>query len=192
MTSPDILEMDFDSYLETIRRFTDEELIPGEAAMVETGDVPPALMARIAENGLFGITLPREWGGLDWSMEQQVRLTLEFTRASPVYRSRFSTTIGLCSQILHDHGTDAQKERYLRDMATGRCVTSFALTEPGAGSVSRSPGSASSRPCWAEAVQSWRQPEHWSWTVRGKGTPAASRGRGSPPRSSLPPRPARR
>ena len=134
MTSPDILEMDFDSYLETIRRFTDEELIPGEAAMVETGDVPPALMARIAENGLFGITLPREWGGLDWSMEQQVRLTLEFTRASPVYRSRFSTTIGLCSQILHDHGTDAQKERYLRDMATGRCVTSFALTEPGAGS----------------------------------------------------------
>ena len=91
-------------------------------------------MARIAENGLFGITLPREWGGLDWSMEQQVRLTLEFTRASPVYRSRFSTTIGLCSQILHDHGTDAQKERYLRDMATGRCVTSFALTEPGAGS----------------------------------------------------------
>jgi acyl-CoA dehydrogenase len=134
MTSPDILEMDFDSYLETIRRFTDEELIPGEAAMVETGDVPPALVARIAENGLFGITLPRKWGGLDWSMEQQVRLTLEFTRASPVYRSRFSTTIGLCSQILHDHGTDAQKERYLRDMATGRCVTSFALTEPGAGS----------------------------------------------------------
>jgi len=81
MASPDILEMDFDSYLETIRRFTDEELIPGGAAMVEAGDVPPALMARIAENGLFGITLPREWGGLDWSMDQQVRLTLESTRA---------------------------------------------------------------------------------------------------------------
>ena len=134
MTSPDILDLDFDAYLDRIRRLTDEELIPGEAAMVELGEVPPPLVDRLAECGLFGITLPRHWGGLGWSMEQQVRLTFEFTRASPVYRSRFSTTIGLCSQILHDHGTDEQKERYLRDMAIGRCVASFALTETGAGS----------------------------------------------------------
>lgn len=134
MTSPDILDLDFDAYLDRIRRLTDEELIPGEAAMVDLGEVPPPLVDRLAECGLFGITLPRHWGGLGWSMEQQVRLTFEFTRASPVYRSRFSTTIGLCSQILHDHGTDEQKERYLRDMAIGRCVASFALTETGAGS----------------------------------------------------------
>ncbi len=134
MTAPDILDLDFDDHLEAVRRLTDEELIPGEAEMVEIGEVPPPLVTRLVETGLFGITLPREWGGLGWTMEQQVRLTLEFTRASPVYRSRFSTTIGLCSQILLDHGTDEQRDRYLRDMATGRCVTSFALTEPGAGS----------------------------------------------------------
>jgi acyl-CoA dehydrogenase len=134
MTSSDIHDLDFDAYLDLIRHLTDDELIPGETDMVDLGEVPPALVARLAQTGLFGITLPREWGGLGWTMEQQVRLTFEFTRASPVYRSRFSTTIGLCSQILLDHGTDEQRERYLRDMATGRCVASFALTETGAGS----------------------------------------------------------
>ncbi len=134
MTSPDILDLDFDAHLDVVRRLTDEELIPGEAEMTDLGEVPPRLVERLVACGLFGITLPRSWGGLGWTMEQQVRLTFEFTRASPVYRSRFSTTIGLCSQILLDHGTDEQRDRYLPDMATGRCVTSFALTEPGAGS----------------------------------------------------------
>ena len=134
MISPDILDLDFPAYLERIRRFTDEELIPGEAEMVAEGAVPDRLMTRLRELGLFAITLPREWGGLGWSVEEQVRLTFEFTRASCVYRSRFSTTIGLCSQVLLDHGTEAQRQRYLRAMAAGDCVAAFALTEEAAGS----------------------------------------------------------
>jgi acyl-CoA dehydrogenase len=67
-------------------------------------------------------------------VEQQVLLTFEFTRASAVYRSRFSTTIGLCSQVLLDHGTEEQRQRYLRRMAAGECVAAFALTEESAGS----------------------------------------------------------
>ena len=47
-----------------------------------------------------------------FSMKEQILLTFEFTRASAVYRSRFSTTIGLCSQALLDFQTDKQKDKY--------------------------------------------------------------------------------
>lgn len=125
---------DFDTYLRTIAAFTDDELIPAEAEMVASGQVPDTIVQRMAELGLFGISIPRTYGGLGWSMEQQVLLTLEFTRASCVYRSRFSTVIGLCSQAILDHGTEEQRRDMLPAMAAGRRVTSFALTEPEAGS----------------------------------------------------------
>ncbi|MFC9789739.1 acyl-CoA dehydrogenase family protein [Rhodococcus sp. NPDC127528] len=133
ITAP-VYELAFDEYLDRIRRFTDEELIAREPEMVSKGEVPPDLVEKMASLGLFGITLPRRWAGLEWSVEQQVLLTFEFTRASCVYRSRFSTTIGLSSQILLDHGSDAQRERHLAPMARGECVTAFALTEQDAGS----------------------------------------------------------
>ncbi|MBN9733819.1 MULTISPECIES: acyl-CoA dehydrogenase family protein [unclassified Pseudonocardia] len=125
---------DFDRYREQIARFTDRELIPSEQEMVAAGEVPARLVERMAELGLFGISIPREYGGLGWTMTEQVLLTLEFTRASCVYRSRFSTVIGLCSQAILSHGTDEQRSELLPPMAAGRRVTSFALTEPEAGS----------------------------------------------------------
>ncbi|WP_404314803.1 acyl-CoA dehydrogenase family protein [Prescottella equi] len=134
MIAAPVYELSFDEYLNRVRRFTDDELIAREPEMVSKGEVPPDLVEKMASLGLFGITLPRCWAGLEWSVEQQVLLTFEFTRASCVYRSRFSTTIGLSSQILLDHGTDAQRERYLAPMARGECVTAFALTEQDAGS----------------------------------------------------------
>lgn len=133
MTADDIRALCFEDYLARIRRFTDEELIPTEPEMVRRSEVPPALVDRMAELGLFAITLDREHGGLGWNVEQQVLLTLEFTRASLVYRSRFSTTIGLVSQALATHGTEEQKARLLPAFATGRTVAAFALTEETAG-----------------------------------------------------------
>lgn len=134
MIDPDVFEHDFDTYLKVIADFTENELIPAENEMVEAGAVPPRIVARMAELGLFAITIPRAYGGLGWTMEQQVRLTFEFTRASCVYRSRFSTVIGLCSQAILDHGTEEQRQRFLPAMAAGELVTAFALTEEEAGS----------------------------------------------------------
>lgn len=133
MTADEIRGLGFDDYLATITRFTDEELVLAEPEMVRRGEVPPALVDRMAELGLFGITLGREHGGLGWSVEQQVLLTMEFTRASVVYRSRFSTTIGLVSQAVAAHGTAEQKARLLPAFAEGRTVAAFALTEESAG-----------------------------------------------------------
>ncbi|MEV0699643.1 acyl-CoA dehydrogenase family protein [Saccharopolyspora sp. NPDC050389] len=145
MITSEVRALDFNEYLNLIARFTDEELIPREQEMVTRGEVPPDLVGRMAELGLFGITLPRDHGGLGWNVEQQVRLTLEFTRASCVYRSRFSTTIGLASQIILDHGTTEQRDRYLAAMAAGECVTAFALTEPDAGSDAAAVGTRAIR-----------------------------------------------
>lgn len=129
----DIRSMDFATYLDTIRRFTQHELIPAEDRTWADNRIPDALVQRMRDLGLFGISLPRALGGLDWSMEEQVRLTMEFTQASAAFRSRFSTTIGLCSQTLNEYGTPAQREAFLPDMAAGRVTASFALTEEQAG-----------------------------------------------------------
>lgn len=135
----------FEPILDRIKDLTDKVLIPSETAMVKEGAVPTVAMDAIIEAGLFGMTLPERWGGLGLSMEQQVLLTMEFTRASAVYRSRFSTTIGLCSQLLLDHGTESQKDRYLARMAAGRCVAAFALTEANAGSDAGAVATTASR-----------------------------------------------
>ncbi|GAA1958607.1 acyl-CoA dehydrogenase family protein [Nocardioides panacihumi] len=133
MLAEDVRALTFEDYVATIRAFTDEELIPAEPEMVRLGEVPPRLVDRMAGLGLFAITLGPEHGGLGWSVEQQVLLTMEFTRASVVYRSRFSTTIGLVSQAVAAHGTEDQRARLLPEFAAGRTVAAFALTEESAG-----------------------------------------------------------
>ncbi len=125
---------DFELYLESIRRFTDEKLIPSEHQVEEEDNVPDDLLAEMRHLGLFGMTISEEYGGLNLSMEQQVRATFEFTRASCVYRARFSTTLGLCSQAIQFNGTAAQKSKWLPKLASGEATASFALTEPQAGS----------------------------------------------------------
>lgn len=124
----------FADYLARVRAFTQEVLRPHEAALETELCVPEAIVAEMRELGLFAITLPRDWGGLGWTMEEQVLLTMEFTQASAAYRARFSTTIGLCAQVVLDYGTEAQKQRFLPEMASGRITAAFALTEEEAGS----------------------------------------------------------
>lgn len=134
MMEPDLFDLDFEDYLERVAVLTDELLIPTEQEMVEAGGVPEHVLTALARHGLFAISIPRRLGGLEWNMTEQVRLTMEFTRASCVFRSRFSTVIGLCSQGILDYGSDAQREQMLPAMASGELVTAFALTEQEAGS----------------------------------------------------------
>jgi len=124
----------FELYLEKVRDFSQNVLRPNEETLEETDEIPDDIVDQMREIGLFGISLPKAYSGLGLSQEQQVRLTFEFTQASCVYRSRFSTTIGLCSQMILDYGTEAQKAEFLPRMATGEVTAAFALTERDAGS----------------------------------------------------------
>jgi acyl-CoA dehydrogenase len=124
----------FQLLLETIRRFVDERLIPMEHEIAEADAVPESLKREMAEMGLFGLTIPEEYGGIGVNMEEEARVCFELGRTSPAFRSVFGTSIGIGSQGIVMDGTDEQKQKYLPKIAVGDCVASFALTEPEAGS----------------------------------------------------------
>ena len=110
------------------------ELVPAEPRLEELGAVPDEFTDRFRELGLFGITIPAEFGGLGLGLVDQARVMIELTYASVVYRSRLSTTVGLTSQAVLREGTDEQRARVLPRFATGEWTGAFALTEEHAGS----------------------------------------------------------
>jgi acyl-CoA dehydrogenase len=128
----------FDALIETVRRFVAERLRPLEEKVAEDDDIPEDVVREMREMGLFGLSIPEEYGGLGLTMSEEVRLALEFGRTTPAFRSVFGTNVGIGSQGLVMAGSDEQKAQWLPRIASGEIVTSFALTEPGAGSDSAS------------------------------------------------------
>jgi acyl-CoA dehydrogenase len=128
----------FDALIETIRRFVAERLRPLEEQVGAEDEVPDDIVREMREMGLFGLSIPEEHGGLGLTMSEEVRVAFEFGRTSPAFRSVFGTNVGIGSQGLCMAGSDAQKAEWLPRIASGEIVTSFALTEPGAGSDSAS------------------------------------------------------
>jgi acyl-CoA dehydrogenase len=128
----------FEQLLDGVRRFVNERLIPLEAKVAEEDAIPADALAEMRALGLFGISIPEEYGGLGLSMEEECRTMFEFCRCSPAFRSAFGTNVGIGSQGLVMFGTQAQKDKWLPGVASGEVVTSFALTEPEAGSDSAS------------------------------------------------------
>jgi acyl-CoA dehydrogenase len=128
----------FDALIDTVRRFVAERLRPLEEQVAEEDEVPEEIVREMRELGLFGLSIPEEFGGLGLTMSEEVRVALEFGRTTPAFRSVFGTNVGIGSQGLVMAGSDAQKSQWLPRIANGEIVTSFALTEPGAGSDSAS------------------------------------------------------
>jgi acyl-CoA dehydrogenase len=126
----------FNQLLDAVRRFVNERLIPLETKVADDDAIPADALAEMRALGLFGISIPEEFGGLGLSMEEECRLMFEFCRCSPAFRSAFGTNVGIGSQGLVMFGTEAQKQKWLPGIASGEIVTSFALTEPEAGSDS--------------------------------------------------------
>ena len=123
-----------DLLLDAIRRFVRERLIPAEVEVTEADAMPEAIVREMREMGLFGYALPREYGGLGLTTEEQMHVSFELCYASPVFRSYVGTNNGIGGMGIVIDGTLAQKERYLRRLAAGEIIGSFALTEPDNGS----------------------------------------------------------
>ncbi len=120
--------------LDSVRRFVREQLVPNEQQVAETDEIPPALVAQMRELGLFGLTVPEQYGGLGLTMEEEVMVAFEIAHTSPAFRSLVGTNNGIGAQGILIDGTQQQKDRYLPRMASGEVIGAFALTEPGAGS----------------------------------------------------------
>ena len=90
----------FGQLIDTIRRFVAERLRPLEAQVAENDEIPDDLIQEMKELGLFGLSIPEEYGGLGLSMSEEVRVVFELGKTSPAFRSAFGTNVGIGSQGL--------------------------------------------------------------------------------------------
>lgn len=127
-------EETLNQFVESVRRYVRDRLIPLEMQVAEEDQIPEDVIAEMKEMGLFGISIPSEFGGLGLTMSEEVAIIQEMGYTSPVFRSMFGTNVGIGSQGIVMDGTPEQKEKYLPKLATGELIGSFALTEPDAGS----------------------------------------------------------
>ncbi|MDA0977687.1 MAG: acyl-CoA dehydrogenase family protein [Proteobacteria bacterium] len=120
--------------LDTLEKFVRQRLRPLEAQVGEEDSIPDEVIDEMKALGLFGLTIPEEYGGLGLNMYEEAEVARVFGHTSPAFRSSFGTNVGIGSQSLVIDGTDEQKKQYLPKMATGEIIGSFCLTEPEAGS----------------------------------------------------------
>ena len=120
--------------LETVSRFVKERLIPIEEQCSENDAIPHEIIDEMRELGLFGLSIPEEYGGLGLTLEEEIRVVLELCQASPIFRSVIGTNVGIGALGIVIDGTEEQKQKYLPKLASGEIIGSFALTEPEAGS----------------------------------------------------------
>ncbi len=118
----------------SVQRFVQERLVPAEDQVEENDEVPEDIVADIKELGLFGLSIPEEYGGIGLSMEQECQVAFELGQTALAFRSLVGTNIGIGSQGILMDGTAEQKAEYLPRIASGDLIISFALTEPDAGS----------------------------------------------------------
>lgn len=118
----------------SVQRFIVERLVPAENHVEEHDEVPDDIVSDMKELGLFGLSIPEEYGGIGLSMAQECEVAYELGHTALAFRSVVGTNIGIGSQGILMDGTDAQKADYLPKIASGELMISFALTEPDAGS----------------------------------------------------------
>src|SRR3972149_10884504 len=81
-----------------VRRFVNERLIPNEAKAAADDKIPDDILAEMKDMGLYGLSVPQDYGGLGLSMSDEVLVAFELGRCSPAFRSAFGTNVGIGSQ----------------------------------------------------------------------------------------------
>jgi acyl-CoA dehydrogenase len=120
--------------IDTLARFVRNRLMPAEAQVAEEDDIPGDIVEEMKAMGLFGLTIPEEYGGLGLTMEEEALVAMELGRTSPAFRSILGTNNGIGSASIVFDGTEEQKAKYLSRYASGELIGSFCLTEPDVGS----------------------------------------------------------
>ncbi|GAA1970234.1 acyl-CoA dehydrogenase family protein [Amycolatopsis minnesotensis] len=119
--------------LSTVRTFVDKEVIPHAQELEHADTYPADIVEGMKEMGLFGITIPEEYGGLGESLLTYALVVEEIARGwmsvSGVINTHF-----IVAHMISRHGTEAQKKHFLPRMATGEVRGSFSMSEPDLGS----------------------------------------------------------
>ncbi|MEO7262703.1 MAG: acyl-CoA dehydrogenase family protein [Jatrophihabitantaceae bacterium] len=119
--------------LSTVRSFVDKEILPNAGKLEHADEYPEQIVEGMAEMGLFGLTIPEEFGGLGESLLTYALVVEQIARGwmsvSGVINTHF-----IVAYLLMQHGTDEQKQRLLPKMATGEVRGAFSMSEPDVGS----------------------------------------------------------
>ena len=125
-----------ESLREGVRRYTRERLVPLEQQVAQEDRIPDEVVQEMRAMGLFGLTIPAEYGGLGLTVAEEVELIIELTWASAAFRSLLAMNLGVGSQCILMDGTEEQRREWLPRIASGETIAAFALTEPDSGSDS--------------------------------------------------------
>ena len=143
----------FDQFIDQLGRYVRERLIPAEREVIETDKIPDAILTEMRDMGLFGLTIPEEYGGAGMNISQYAQTINVLSYAMPAFRSIISINIGMVCSALKNGGTEAQKAEWLPRLAAGE-IACFGLTEPGSGSDSA-------------AMQTFAQRDGNGWVISG-------------------------
>jgi len=118
----------------TVREFVDERLRPIEKQVEDDDKIPDAVMKEMAALGFFGLPIPEEYGGVGAGDLGYCIALEQFGRTSAAFSNLLGAHSSIGSMSILLGGTDEQKRRYLPDLAAGRKLAAFSLTEPSSGS----------------------------------------------------------
>ncbi len=118
---------------EMVRQFADEQILPHAEHYDHEDEFPEPIVAQMRELGLFGVTIPEEYGGMGLDLTTYAMIVEQLSRGW-ISISGIVNTHFIGSYLLMKFGTDEQKERFLPRMATGELRASFSLSEPEVGS----------------------------------------------------------
>jgi acyl-CoA dehydrogenase len=127
-------EQDMRDILTTVREFVRERVVAAEDQIEERDEIPAEIRQQAAAMGLYGFTIPVEYGGLGMDEVEEATLVMELGYTTPAFRSLFGTNNGIAGHVLLEGATEEQRQRCLPKLASGEWTASFALTEPDAGS----------------------------------------------------------
>ncbi|HVU49685.1 MAG TPA: acyl-CoA dehydrogenase [Polyangia bacterium] len=119
---------------DTARELATKEILPRAAELDRAHQFPRALVSRLGELGLLGVMVPEAWGGAGMDAVSYALALEEISRACASTGVIMSVQNSLVCAPLVAHGTDAQRARWLPELATGKKIGCFALSEPEAGS----------------------------------------------------------
>ncbi|WP_374448059.1 acyl-CoA dehydrogenase family protein [Stella sp.] len=119
---------------DTARAFAQSALAPNAAAWEEARAVPREVLREMGRLGFLGMTVPEEWGGSGADCISYALALMEIAAGNGAVSTIMSGHNSVGCMPLLDHGTEAQKERWLRPMSQGELLAAFCLTEPQGGS----------------------------------------------------------
>jgi alkylation response protein AidB-like acyl-CoA dehydrogenase len=122
-----------EAILEMVRRFVDEQIIPNAAYYDHEDKYPEPIVEQMKELGLFGVTIPEEYGGMGLDLTTYAMIVEELSRGW-ISISGIINTHFIGTYLLLKYGTEAQRQKYLPRMATGEIRAAFSLSEPELGS----------------------------------------------------------